>query len=104
MVNQFGLRYLTLPEKINLSNPAHADYYNQSSVSLQGKNSGDMITIPGAPIEFAISIPKNAENPALAKDFLDLILSKKGQQILEELISVPNMLGSPQDAVITVLL
>lgn len=89
VVNQFGLSYLSLPEKINLSNPAHANYYNQSSVSLQGKNSGDMITIPGAPIEFAIAIPKNAENLALAKDFLDLILSKKGQQILEECGLIP---------------
>jgi len=89
VVNQFGLRYLTLPEKINLSNPAHANYYNQSTVSLQGKNSGEMITIPGAPIEFAIAIPKNAENPALAKDFLDLMISKKGQQILEDCGLIP---------------
>ncbi|AFQ44221.1 extracellular solute-binding protein [Desulfosporosinus meridiei] len=89
VVNQFGLRYLTLPEKINLSNPAYVDYYSQSTVSLQGKNSGEMITIPGAPIEFAIAIPKNAENPEPAKDFLDLILSKQGQQILEECGLIP---------------
>jgi len=89
VVNQFGLRYLTLPEKINLSNPSYAEYYNQATVSLQGKNSGEMITVPGAPIEFAISIPKNTENPDLAKDFLDLILSKKGQQILEDCGLIP---------------
>lgn len=89
VTNQFGLRHLALPEKINLSNPAHAAYYGQATVSLQGKNSGEMITISGAPIEFAIAIPKHAENPGLAKDFLDLILSRKGQQLLEDCGLIP---------------
>ena len=89
VTNQFGLKHLTLPEKVNLSNPAHAAYYSQATVSLQGKNSGEMITISGAPIEFAIAIPKNAENLTLAKAFLDLILSKKGQQLLEDCGLIP---------------
>lgn len=89
VANQFGLNYLGLPEKINLSNPAHASYYSQATVSLQGKNSGEMITIPGAPIEFAIAIPKNSENPELAQIFLNLILSKQGQQLLEDCGLIP---------------
>ncbi|MCL4441882.1 MAG: extracellular solute-binding protein [Firmicutes bacterium] len=89
VTNQFGLRYLTLPEKINLSNPTYADFYSQATVSLQGKNSGEMITISGAPIEFAIAIPKNAENPAVAKDFLDLMLSHRGRQFLEDCGLIP---------------
>ncbi|MEG6521400.1 extracellular solute-binding protein [Desulfotomaculum sp. 1211_IL3151] len=89
VVNQFGLRSLSLPEKINLSTPTHADYYKQATVSLQGKNSGEMITISGAPIEFAIAILKNAESPRLAKHFLDLILSRDGQQLLEDCGLIP---------------
>jgi len=89
VVNQFGLNHLTLPEKINLSSPAQADYYRQAAVSLQGRHSGEMITTFGAPIEFAVSILKNAENPGPAKAFLDLILSKKGQQILEDCGLIP---------------
>lgn len=89
VANQFGLNYLTLPEKINLSNPAHASYYSKATVSLQGKNSGNMITIPGAPIEFAIAIPKNSENPELAQVFLDLMLGKNGRQLLEDCGLIP---------------
>jgi len=89
VANQFGLNSLALPEKINLSNPAHASYYSQATVSLQGKNSGEMITIPGAPIEFAIAIPKNSENPELAQLFLNLILSRQSQQLLEDCGLIP---------------
>lgn len=89
VANQFGLRHLYLPEKINLSNPAHAREYRQASVSLQGKNSGEMVCVTGAPIEFAIAIPKNAENPDMAGTFLDLILGKKGQQLLEDCGLIP---------------
>lgn len=89
VAKQFGLSYLVLPEKINLSHPAHAAYYSRVTVSLPGKNSGEMITIFGAPIEFAIAIPRNAVNPALAEVFLELILSKQGQELLEECGLIP---------------
>ena len=48
-----------------------------------------MITIVGAPIEFAIAIPKNSENPELAQVFLDLMLGKNGQQLLEDCGLIP---------------
>lgn len=89
VANQFGLNSLTLPKSINLSNPTHASYYSQATVSLQGKNSGEMISISGAPIEFAIAIPKNSEHPELAQIFLNLILSREGQRILEDCGLIP---------------
>lgn len=89
VANQFGLPYLKLPERINLSNPSHAKHYQQASVSLQGKNSGEMVCVTGAPIEFAIAIPKNADNPEVADTFLDLILGKKGRQLMEDCGLVP---------------
>jgi len=89
VAKQFGLKHLTLPEKINLANPAYAGYYQSASVQLQGKNPGQITTIHGAPIEFAIAIPKNTGNPELAKNFLGLILSKQGQQVLENCGLIP---------------
>lgn len=89
VAKQFGLKHITLPEKISLSNPAHAEFYRSASAELQGKNTGEITTIYGAPIEFAVAILKNAENPENAKLFLDLILSKKGQQVLENCGLVP---------------
>ncbi|WP_031515745.1 extracellular solute-binding protein [Desulfofalx alkaliphila] len=89
VANQFGLKYVSLPEKINLSNPAQAKNYRQASVSLQGKKSGERVSITGAPIEFAVALPKNAENKEVAEAFLELILSKKGQHLLEKCGLIP---------------
>lgn len=89
VAKQFGLKYIALPEKINLSNPAHVTYYQQASVQLKGKTPGDFTTITGAPIEFAMAIPKNSNNPSAAREFLELMLSKKGQQVLENCGLIP---------------
>lgn len=89
VANQFRLKYITLPEKINLSNPAHADYYQQVSVVLKGKTPRDQVVITGAPVEFAVAIPKNAANQEVARIFLDLMLSKQGQQVLENCGLIP---------------
>ncbi len=89
VAKQFGLKYIILPEEINLSSSAYAAYYQQAKVSLQGKNSGEMIVISGAPIEFAIAIPKNAPNVKTANAFLELMLSKKGQRLLEQCGLIP---------------
>ncbi|AEG58865.1 substrate-binding domain-containing protein [Desulforamulus ruminis] len=89
VTKQFGLKYVTLPERINLSNPAHAAYYQQASVALKGKTAQENTIQTGAPIEFAIALSKNAENPVMAKAFLDLVLSKQGQQVLENCGLIP---------------
>lgn len=89
VAKQFGLKHVILPEKINLANPAYARYYQGATASLQGKNPGETTVIRGAPIEFAIAVLKNAENPERALSFLNLILSKKGQQVLENCGLIP---------------
>ncbi|MCD5407299.1 MAG: extracellular solute-binding protein [Desulfotomaculum sp.] len=89
VANRFGLKYITLPEKINLSNPAYLDYYCQASVEVQGEEPNEVDIITGAPIEFAIAVTKNAENCEIAKAFLELVLSKKGQLILEDCGLIP---------------
>ncbi|TGE32119.1 extracellular solute-binding protein [Desulfosporosinus sp. Sb-LF] len=86
---QLGLPYLTLPSKINLSNPAHADFYDLASVSVESKLPGNYIIIHGKPIEFAIGLSKNSPHPELARSFVDLLTGPEGSIILEECGLIP---------------
>ena len=89
VADRFGLKYITLPEEINLSNPAYLNYYRQASVDIEGEEPGKMSTIIGAPIEFAIAITNKSAHSETAKSFLKLALSKEGQQILEDCGLIP---------------
>lgn len=85
---QFGFKYLKLPGKINLSNPAHSDYYATVSVTL-GDKRGRVSLVKGAPIEFAVAIPKNSEHKELANAFINLLTSPRGEGILESCGLIP---------------
>jgi len=86
---QFGLPYIVLPAKINLSNPAYADFYDQAAVSVESKIPGNNVIIHGKPIEFAIGLSKNSHYPELAQSFIDLLTGPEGYSILEECGLIP---------------
>jgi molybdate/tungstate transport system substrate-binding protein len=81
---QYGLDYVTLPEKINLSNPRWAGLYGHATVEVEGKTPGSKTILIGEPIEFAAAVPLNAPHPKEANEFLQLTLSHTGQSILED--------------------
>ena len=68
--------YIHLPDQINVSNPAFANTY--ATVSVQGPTG----PTTGKPIVYALTIPTNAPNPALARSFVAFVLSSKGQAIM----------------------
>lgn len=85
VAEQHKLKYLILPDSINLKNPDLTDYYQTVSVDISGKKPGETITKKGAPMVYGITIPKNAPNPILAKKFLNFLLSKnKGMKIMQQ--------------------
>ena len=86
---QLGLPYITLPSKINLSNPAYADFYDQAAVSVESTIPGKDVIIHGKPIEFAIGIAKSTNYPELAKSFIDLLTGVDGNLILEKCGFIP---------------
>ncbi len=86
---QHNLRYVELPPEIDLSDPAHADFYRQAVVTLSGSAPGETITRYGQPIVYGVTIPKNAPNPKAAEAFVALMLSSEGQQILDALGQPP---------------
>lgn len=86
---QLGLPHIILPAKINLSNPAYADYYDQAAVSIESKLPGTNIIIHGKPIEFAIGLCKDSSYPELAQSFANLLTGPEGALILEECGLIP---------------
>ena len=86
---QHHLRYVRLPDEINLGNPDLADFYAQAKVEVSGSAPGETVTKVGAPIVYGLTIPKNAPHPDLAVAFLAFMLGPEGQAILDALGQPP---------------
>ena len=86
---QLGLPYIELPSKINLSNPAYANFYDQASVTVESKIPGKNVILHGNPIEFAIGLSKDCQYTELAQSFVDLLTGPEGSSILEECGLIP---------------
>lgn len=79
---QHGLKFVELPDEINLSRAGDADFYRRASVELTGPE-GVTITQEGAPIVYGLTIPENAPRPELAFEFLKFLLGPEGQEIMK---------------------
>lgn len=74
---QNGFKTIELPKEVNLDMNGPADYYKNAVVKSDGKE------IAATPIQYGLTIPKNAINPAAAVEFIKLIDSDAGRQIIE---------------------
>lgn len=72
-----GVRYITLGDAIDLSNPERLDDYNKVTIEMI-----DGREITAKPIVYGITIPKNAEHKDYAVKFIELLLGEKGREIL----------------------
>ncbi len=80
---QHGLRFLELPDSVNLANGNLDDWYQNASVKIIGKTPGDSIVQYGESMVYGLTIPKNAPNPDVALGFVRFWLHpEKGQKIL----------------------
>ncbi|HEU5217644.1 MAG TPA: extracellular solute-binding protein [Gemmatimonadales bacterium] len=78
-----GLKWVTLPPEIDLSDPTLAGRYAHARVRLPGSRSGaDSLDFQGEPIVYALTIPTRAPHPELARAFGRFILSEEGRGIL----------------------
>lgn len=96
-----GLRYVTLPLEIDLSEPGRAQWYSQALVRLPGgRRSGkDSVDFRGEPIVYALTIPKRAPHPQTAQAFVRFLFSPQGQAILKDngfLVLEKPVLGGPE--------
>jgi molybdate/tungstate transport system substrate-binding protein len=78
---QHGLKYVELPDEINLSDPTKAEIYKTVSLSVTGKGPDTKMTMTGDYINYSISVLDNAPHMEAAMDFLCFILSKEGMEI-----------------------
>jgi molybdate/tungstate transport system substrate-binding protein len=81
---QHKLKYLSLPEEINLRNPGLPELYGSVSVEINGSKPGEKIVQRGEPVVYGLTILKNAPNKKAAMAFINFILSKNGIAIMEK--------------------
>jgi molybdate/tungstate transport system substrate-binding protein len=77
-----GLRFVQLPPRIDLGDPADSAFYAQASVRVMGNTPRDTIEFRGEPILFALSIPAHAPHPGVAERFVAFLCSDAGRRIL----------------------
>jgi molybdate/tungstate transport system substrate-binding protein len=80
---QHELKYIILPDQLNLKNPSFADLYSTASVQINGKQPGLKEAMKGEPMVYGITLLKDAPNKTAAIAFLEFMLSKdKGMKIM----------------------
>ncbi|NLE74589.1 MAG: tungstate ABC transporter substrate-binding protein WtpA [Actinobacteria bacterium] len=85
VIEQHGLRCVTFPNEINLSDPASADEYARVEVALDFQRFASVKPqFTGEPIRYAATIPTNAGHPEAAETFLTFLLGSEGQRIMAE--------------------
>jgi molybdate/tungstate transport system substrate-binding protein len=82
---QHRLKYVVLPDEINLKNPAFAQEYGAASTEINGKEPGKKEVIKGEPMIYGVTMLRDAPNKAAALAFLQFLLAKdKGMAIMEK--------------------
>jgi len=79
IATQHHYRFIELPPEIDLSDVRYADFYKTASVTLDNG-----MTKKGKPIVYGITIPRNPPHKELAVEFVKLVLSETGQQIMQD--------------------
>jgi molybdate/tungstate transport system substrate-binding protein len=96
-----GLRWVSLPPQIDLSDPARAEEYASARVRLPGSKlrAADSVDFRGEPILYALTIPTGAAHPELARAFVQFVLSAGGQEVLRKagflVLDRPRVTGNP---------
>ena len=83
MARASGVRHVRLPDAIDLGNADLRETYAQGSVRVIGASVHDTVTMLGAPIRYAFSIPVSAAHRALAERFATFLLSDDGRRALQ---------------------
>jgi len=75
---QHGLKYVALPDEINLGNYKFDDFYAQASVKVTGKAPGTFMEIKGGSCTYGVTLIKSAPNREAAIAFLRYMLAPDG--------------------------
>ncbi|MCK9276034.1 MAG: tungstate ABC transporter substrate-binding protein WtpA [Syntrophales bacterium] len=75
---QHNLRYISLPDEINLGNYKFDDLYEKAVVKVTGKEPGTFMEIKGQSCTYGVTIIKDAPNREAAIAFLEYLLDPEG--------------------------
>ncbi len=75
---QHGLRFVRLPDQINLGNTDYNKFYKQAVVEISGKETGVKIKKTGKAITYGVTLLKDAPNRRAAVAFLKYVLDPNG--------------------------
>lgn len=83
---QHGLRFLELPDEMNLKSPDLSGIYQEAVVTIPGRQPGDSLLIFGEPMVYSITMLNNAPNQTAAMAFMKFLLSpEKGMKVMESM-------------------
>ena len=87
---QQGLKYVKLPDQINLGNYKYDKLYAEAVVRVTGKKPGTFMDIKGKSCTYGVTLIKNAPNPEAAIAFLSYMLDPNGGlKVLKEMGQPP---------------
>jgi molybdate/tungstate transport system substrate-binding protein len=86
---QHGLKYIELPDEVNLSSPSMKQLYSSVALDVAGKEPGSKIKVSGDYISYSISILDSAPHRDASVDFLGFILSDEGKRIFRDCGQTP---------------
>ncbi len=87
---QHKLKYVKLPDRINLGNYANDDFYKQATVEVTGKKPGTTMTRVGKSCTYGVTLINEAPNKDAAIAFLQYMLSPDlGLKTLKQLGQPP---------------
>lgn len=76
------LKYIDLPPEVDLSDPTRGALYHSVLARVPRGAGGDSISIHGAPILYALAVPQDAPDSALARRFVTWLFGPEGRAIL----------------------
>jgi len=77
---QSGLKYVTLPSAIDLSDPARMAVYQ--TMQVKRPSGSTTVTETGMPIVYAVTVPAGAKTPDMGYEFIKLLAGSDGQAVL----------------------
>lgn len=81
LAQDYGLRFVKLPDAVDLGSPADSAAYARASTRVLGARPGDTLTVRGTPILFGAAVLVTAPHQALGRRFLDYLMSDAGRRI-----------------------
>lgn len=83
VIEQHGLKKVSLPDPVNMSSPADSERYQAVEVRLDFQRFSTVKPeFPGEVIAYGLTIPANASNPELAEEYLRFLLGPEGREIM----------------------